>query len=479
METARKDLTPLVSKARADLSSLAESSKAEFQRLSEAGSASGGVFIGADGMPIILDEPAPAKVDKGKGVDRSGAAEDESTSAAPAAKETEEGATPVADTVNPGAAAAAFFAKVQTQLASNPNVKGLSKNLATLQSSVQHLPASLQTNLTQLQTQFAHIDLNESQKAAEGYLHKGENWLAEFSTEVQRLALETVKVVPPGEDTEAGRALKRREERLRKAEQVAVGRRDALVHRLRTDPETLKVDPAQPIAPVVGGGSDGKEDKPVDTREAFSVFLQTVEDKGGFEGEEWAQQVKEELEVGGSGLEKTLKDLVPGTITSEAFWSRYFFRVAQIDEDEARRKRVLEGECSLVLFFWRLSLITLDVSQVPPSPHQTTKTSPGTWKTMTNRPLPLPPLLPLPSPSLPPPPLPPLPPSPPTPPLPTHLDKVPQLLPSPPRVLEPAQTERVLTTSSVRLVELLVNMERERKRSRRVRRRRRRPRLHR
>ncbi|ORY39204.1 hypothetical protein BCR35DRAFT_311491 [Leucosporidium creatinivorum] len=338
METARKDLTPLVSKARANLDSLSETTKAEFARLSEAGASGGGVVIGADGMPIIIDDPAPAKVDKGKGVDPS--ERGEGGDAPATAQDGGEDAT-----ANPGAAAAAFFAKLQSQVASNPNVKGLSKNLQTLQTSVQsnlsHLPASLQTNLTQLQTQFAHIDLADTSKHAEDYLHKGEHWLAEFSNEVQRLALDAVKVVPPSEAAMSDERSKKREERLRKAEQVAVGRRDLLILNLRGDKEGLLVDPAQPPAAATTVG-EAVEGAAADLREAFSRFLQAVEDRGGFEGEEWIKQVEEEVEAGGEKLAGLVKSLVPEKLTKEAFWSRYFFKVAQIDEDEQRRRKVLE-----------------------------------------------------------------------------------------------------------------------------------------
>lgn len=342
IDTARKDLQPLVSKARANLDQLGETTKAELQRLSEAGSsASTGVVIGADGTPVILDEP---RVDKGKGVDRSG---DDDGVEGP----------------NPGAAAAAFFSKIQTQLAANPNVQGLSKNLATLQSSVQtnlsHLPASLQTNIAQLQTQFAHIDIAEHQKVAEGYLHKGEHWLADFSTEVAKLAKDAVKVLPPTESELSSERTKKREERLKKAEQVALGRKDILVQRLRSDSAILLVDPAQPPLPPSSSADAPSADAPpapADTREAFSKFLQGVEDAGGFEGESWTARVANELEVapsGEAGMRASLGKLVPETLTAEAFWSRYFFRVSQIVEDEQRRKQVLEGAFSFAVFFWR------------------------------------------------------------------------------------------------------------------------------
>lgn len=351
METARKDLTPLVSKARANLDSISESTRAELARLSEptpAGSNTG-VIIGADGVPIIIDEPAPVehqyaatatddsdptapRTDKGKGVDRG-------------ASDSQDGATDsVADSAaHAGATAAAFFAKLQSQVASNPNVKGLSKNLATLQHQVQNnlstLPNSLQANLNQLQDQFAHIDL--SRATAEDYLHKGEHWISDFSAEVQRLATDAVKVVPASEVEFSSERSRKRDERARKAEQVAVGRRDLLVIKLRSDVEALKVDPAQP--PVSGGA---------DMREAFARFLQRVEDEdGGLEGESWRAKVAHEREAGGDKLEETAQALVKprGELDGETFWARYFFRLAQIDEDEERRRKVLEGECR-----WRL-----------------------------------------------------------------------------------------------------------------------------
>jgi hypothetical protein len=41
--------------------------------------------------------------------------------------------------------------------------------------------------------------------------------------------------------------------------------------------------------------------------------------------------------------------LVPGELTEDEFWTRYFFRVHQIDQEEERRKVVLAGEYSLDL----------------------------------------------------------------------------------------------------------------------------------
>ncbi|KDE03455.1 hypothetical protein MVLG_06066 [Microbotryum lychnidis-dioicae p1A1 Lamole] len=377
IETARKDLTPLVSKARANLDHLGETTRAELNRLTEeasasvaasgqgtAGSRGAAIVIGTDGMPIMLDQipevPAQNEVKrdvKGKGVDRG--EETETTSdgnQAQAASSEGSGdatsaAVPSADAI--AASATAFFSKMQTQLASSPNLQGLSKNLTTLQESVatnlSSLPTSLQTNIQQLHTQFAHqIDLADTQKTAGDYLHKGESWLSGLGNEVSRFAKEAIQIVPPSGSDEAAMSSDRqrkRDERMRRAERVAGGRRETHLMSLRTDPSFLLEDPAQAPLP---GAEDADLSKSLsaadpDPRQAYARFLQSIEDQGGFEADEYNARIRNEIEEAGEGLEGTLRLLVPSRLDPETFWARYFFRVAQIDEDEKRRRQVLQG----------------------------------------------------------------------------------------------------------------------------------------
>lgn len=311
---ARKDLTPLVNKARANLDSFGESTRAELARLAQEGGQGGqrtGVIIGADGVPIIVDEePTPVVDVKGKGKARDSEGQDDQNR-----QDTTEIAAPTAID-DAAAAATAFFARMQSQVASNPNVKGLSRNLATLQHQVQNnlqqLPTSLQTNLTQLQDQFAHLDLPAA-------AHKGENWLSEFSHEVQRLATDAVRVVPPSEAELSTERSRKRDERMRKAEQVAVGRRDLLVMQLRQDRELLQVEPSL-------------DDE---LKEAFEARAPVLDD----------ERIAREREEGGDKLQETESALVPAVMMQETFWARYLFRLDRIDEDEERRRKVLEGKC--------------------------------------------------------------------------------------------------------------------------------------
>ncbi|KAK4704836.1 hypothetical protein P7C70_g1377, partial [Phenoliferia sp. Uapishka_3] len=365
ISTARADLTPLVTKARANLDQLQESTKAELARLQEASAnmSQGGsnVMIGADGTPVIVDVPEP-KVDKGKGVDPGERGDGTTTT-------TQEGGAEATNTTdhsaNPAASATAFFSSLQSRLSTDPNLSQLSKNFqqslataqsslataqASAQSSLQHLPSSFQHLPSQLQTNMAtlsqqinlpHLD----QKSAEEYLSKGEHWLAEFSSEVQRLAKDAVRVVPP---TEEEARLTKREEKIRADEEKSLGRTDVLVQKLRNDRHLLLIDPAQPpIVPEVDATAPAEDLSkstatmlaPTDTREAFSLFLTKVIDAGGFEGESWAKRVAAETD---EALLRTKDALVGvGKLSPEAFWSRYFFRREEIDEEERRRKAVL------------------------------------------------------------------------------------------------------------------------------------------
>ncbi|BGP53594.1 hypothetical protein JCM8202_001439 [Rhodotorula sphaerocarpa] len=351
-ETARADFTPLLNQARTQFDHLSEQTRAEIQRLSEAPASGAGtdVIIGPDGVPIMLSSPSPApeqqqqarKVDKGKGVERGGDDADEVSGSNSA--QTEAGAdadqpelpphSPTQQT--PAAAASAFFSKWQTQLASNPNVKDLSRNITSLQS-------NFSTNLHQIQNQIAHIDLAEGQKVADRYLHKGEAWFQEFSNEVAHLAKEAVKVVPPtGAGAGPGSYGRSGFER---AGTPVMTRRDMVLHKLRSDAALLRLDPALPPAAAAvqtdlsastsGGGA-------VDTRESYAAYLATLQAKGGPESDAFRADIERELLEGGEVLAHTRDEVVSEEMPEEMFWTRYFFRKQGIEEEEERRKKVLQ-----------------------------------------------------------------------------------------------------------------------------------------
>jgi hypothetical protein len=49
------------------------------------------------------------------------------------------------------------------------------------------------------------------------------------------------------------------------------------------------------------------------------------------------------------------RNAVPEELSEDEFWTRYFFRVHQINQEDERRKAVLEGVCSIPYYLsWRV-----------------------------------------------------------------------------------------------------------------------------
>ncbi|GAA6014414.1 hypothetical protein JCM11491_007045 [Sporobolomyces phaffii] len=303
LESTRKDLNPLLSKAKANLDTFSTAARAEVQRLSEVQqpptTGGGGVVIGADGLPMIIGgEEEPQKLDKGKGVDRS------------------ESSPSTSSTENPAAAASAFFSKIQTQLSS-------------MQDQAPQALHALSSNFTQFQDQLSHLNLKNS--TAEEYLHKGEHWLNEFKDEVSKLAKEAVQIVPPSLSGQAADEVRDS----RKSEDFSVmkgmTRKDTLLYRLRSDPSVFLVNPALPPLP--------SSNDLTDLRAAYSSFVSTL--PSDFMTTDLVKTAKEQ---GGDVLEQTRLDVTTGEgdkVGEEEFWKRYLFRVHLIDEEEEKRKKVL------------------------------------------------------------------------------------------------------------------------------------------
>ncbi|KAJ3554965.1 hypothetical protein NM688_g2834 [Phlebia brevispora] len=64
----------------------------------------------------------------------------------------------------------------------------------------------------------------------------------------------------------------------------------------------------------------------------------------GILSERWTLAVQQALTgEEGDALQKTMDVLVPSEMPSETFWTRYFFRVHQVEAEEERRKALIEG----------------------------------------------------------------------------------------------------------------------------------------
>lgn len=354
--SAARDLTPYLDKAKAELDKLGEQARASAAAGQAASTSSGLVNPDAPALSVAQadgekqqerSEMASAGTDKGKGRALENEA-DPVTGADTEQKDPQRPAEIIAGVSAEDAAAAmrrssdaatAFFTRIQSQLSSNPNFQHFQHNLG-----------SMQHDLRQ-KVDFSKIDLNEATKKYEAAMNQGEKYFKVASKELTELFGEAVRIVPPeeadGAESGAGAGTrgalvgKQQDRRKKEAAVAAAGRKETLLHRLRSDPAVLLVDPAKP--PDETAGTE-RRDAAADGKEAYAAFCKAVEEKGGFEGDVWKARISSELATEiGHVLQATHDSVVPSSLSSSAFWLRYFFRVQQIEEDEARRKEILEG----------------------------------------------------------------------------------------------------------------------------------------
>lgn len=142
------------------------------------------------------------------------------------------------------------------------------------------------------------------------------------------------------------------------ASHLAAGSRvEALLQRLKRDPEMIKLDPAKDEA-VKAMYTKWVNDE-VDVRE------------GGMDNDIWRERIRTALEekIAGEALAATRDVLgeyiitsmdlktsvaehfvVPSIMDEQTFWTRYFFRIYQIESEEERRKAILSGQLAILLY---------------------------------------------------------------------------------------------------------------------------------
>ena len=209
---------------------------------------------------------------------------------------------------------------------------------------------------------------------AEEYVHKSEELLREAGEFLK----DAVKVVPPESQDEsvgvvwdgsdvwmlpavAASAASERtpgastEHGSLEGTRAVATRAEELLRRLRHDDTVIKADPEgeETVKALYGGWVSSH-----------------VEPVGGVGGEEWLEKRKLALDAEGvSGLKDSVgtsclfhslpvfgganyhrhfasRFPVPSVMTEEVFWTRYFFRVYQIEREAERRRALLQGELS-------------------------------------------------------------------------------------------------------------------------------------
>ncbi|KAJ7783324.1 hypothetical protein B0H16DRAFT_1496335 [Mycena metata] len=241
-----------------------------------------------------------------------------------------------------------LFSRLQSALP--PNI------VSTVQS---HIPETLKQaseNIdfaqmrASLTTEFQRVQ-GVTRVQAEEYVHKSEALLREAMKEAGEVLRDAVKVIPPEEaqsssvpanmiwdgadmwmlpfdSSDPSAKGKEKAGRQSTDTQLAVATRaEALLKRLKHDPEIIKHDPEADAG----------------AKEFYGQWLASAM-KDGVDGEEWTAKITAVLDesADGQALKANQDALMPAEMTRETFWQRYFFRVHQIEQEEEKRKALLQ-----------------------------------------------------------------------------------------------------------------------------------------
>ncbi|KAI0057999.1 hypothetical protein BV25DRAFT_1830552 [Artomyces pyxidatus] len=201
-----------------------------------------------------------------------------------------------------------------------------------LPETIRHAPEHL--DLTQLRTTLQNVRVQDATARGEELLRGAGDFLRD-----------AVRVVPPSEvvwdgadfsavpsgsqtpRSEAGGRSRERSARSSGEGRTISTRREALLRAVRTNSDILKVDPA------------GEKSSEALFKTWFEKEVASKE--GGIGGAAFSARKEAELEE--EGLEATQAALVPSEMAEDDFWTRYFFRVFQIEQEEERRKALLRS----------------------------------------------------------------------------------------------------------------------------------------
>ncbi|TFK54092.1 hypothetical protein OE88DRAFT_1624975 [Heliocybe sulcata] len=336
LDTARKDLSSVVSQAQQELSKLTVAESAPASSTQEQ--------VAVDSTSEKTeDEKEPEAGPSTAGDAPSSASEPVEGEASPS----DSRPTHARTTSQPFQ----FLSRLQSTIP--PNLletvqKNIPEQLRTAPASVDF--AQIRTTLT---SEFQRVQgLTRAQ--AEEYVHKSEELLKEVAKEAGEFLKDAVKVVPPeeqeqgtgvvwdgsdvwmlptGEGASAKGKGKEREVAGRGSGETlraVATRAESMLKMLRRDPSVARMDPEEEA-------------------KIKELYVKWVKDKleatGGIGGEEWVTRKEKELadEVDGAALKETRDALVPSEITEETFWTRYFFRIHQIEHEEELRRTLLMG----------------------------------------------------------------------------------------------------------------------------------------
>ncbi|KAG8691492.1 hypothetical protein FRC11_002678 [Ceratobasidium sp. 423] len=320
-QNARKDFGSVVEAARKEASWLGNSATAQRAAPSIGETAPEPADTSSSESPVAIDT-------KGKEKE----VEDDTA--------TIKSSSPTAETTPATSISGTFFSRLQAnlppQFAPAALTATLQSQLTTAQAQAGALRTSLAANIQRIQQEGnVPISLAQAEKLAGEYVHRSEELLkgagaflkdavhvipAEGSgdtrgvvwdgSDVWMMPSPMVPGTPAPEVTATGRPLKHAE---------------ALLKRLKSDPEVLRIDPTASSA-----------------KEGYEKYLAGIDTNST----QWTTRIREviaDTSEDSDALLATKEKLVPESISEDEFWKRYFFRVQQINEDEEKRKIILEA----------------------------------------------------------------------------------------------------------------------------------------
>ncbi|KAG1855732.1 hypothetical protein DFJ58DRAFT_727392 [Suillus subalutaceus] len=156
-----------------------------------------------------------------------------------------------------------------------------------------------------------------------GYSNQGLFW---DGSDVWMLPVEGGDVKGKGKETDLGVSSGRQGE---DARQAVATRAQVLLQQLKSNPEIIKLDPEADAA-----------------KETFHAWVSEAQGKDEHLGTKfWSERIAKTLSDPDDGqtLQETFDALVPSILSDDEFWTRYFFRVYQIEQEEMRRKALIHG----------------------------------------------------------------------------------------------------------------------------------------
>ncbi|KAJ3338245.1 hypothetical protein HDU93_009834 [Gonapodya sp. JEL0774] len=174
-------------------------------------------------------------------------------------------------------------------------------------------------------------ELTEVEKTLEEGLERGTQILSQVGMELTSWVRKAVTISPAVDESQKSRS-------------IIYDRKHTIISQLRADPTTFLTSPISGVPGTIASpsrlgvselSSSAQSEDPSFLEERFSTFSEN------FNVSAYAGEITRLLNVD-SDLRRMMDRLVPSEVSYDTFWLRYYFRVAEIDFQEARRKKLVE-----------------------------------------------------------------------------------------------------------------------------------------